>query len=153
MPSSTLIDFSDLGSAATIPIPSNYQNFHWLGYDLQEEFTGIPLANLDSVFTTPPARVIHGAGFQMTADTPFDLNDLSIAPHSGLGQLDITIKASRTTNVGLEVVASFVIRTSPQSSPDTAVISNLTVKNISQLQIFSNSMETFDVGRISITRS
>lgn len=153
MPNSTLINFSDLGSTPSVSIPNNYQGFNWLGYSIQEEFTGHPMADLNSAFTPPPARVIHGVGFQMSSNAAFDLSALSIAPNNGLGQLNITLRAFRQTNTGLEVIASFVIKTSNEHSPNVSVLSNLTLKNINQLQIFSNSMETFDVGSISIVNA
>jgi len=148
MPTATAINFSDLGSNPTVQIPANYQSFDWLAYTDQEDFQGSPNVILGNTLTTPPARAIYGTGFQMTSTQSFDLNSLSVAPNNGSGQLDVTIKALRhTSGNNFELVASFVIRSSTNPS-----VSNLIVKNINQLQVISNSMDTFDTADISIVR-
>ncbi len=155
MPNSTPINFADLGSAESVPIPNNYQGFHWLDYTIQGEFSGAPTTYLPSSFSAPPARVIHGFGFQMTAadNMSFDLNGLYIGANNGIGHIDITIKALRNTNQSqLEVIASFVVRAANEHSPNISAVSDLTFKNINQLQIFSNSMDSFSVGDISILK-
>jgi hypothetical protein len=151
MPNPTPINFSDLGSEPSVQIPENYQGFHWLAYNIQEEFQGAPTVILNNPLTSPPTRAIHGVGFQMTAagNASFDLTDLSVTPNNGLNQLDITLKALRIKQGGApDVVASFVIK-----SDENPAASNVTIKNINQLQVFSNSMDTFDTGFIAVLKN
>ncbi|MFO1388538.1 hypothetical protein [Cellvibrio sp.] len=144
MPTPIVIDFSDLGTSGQVDIPATYKGFNWTGYGLDETFTG-------SATAIPAAKAISGVGFQMTAVTnsSFDLSSISISRDGGAGQLDITVKAKTLTAQGLTDVASFVVR-SPNSDSPTAGVFNLMLKNIHQLQIYSNAMDTFDTYAINV---
>jgi hypothetical protein len=144
MPTSLVLNFSDLGSSGFVNIPESYKGFHWVGYQLDETFGGSAQAAL-------PQGAISGAGFQMTADADnlFDLTSLSITRNNGLGQLDLTIKAKSITPQGLVEVASFVVRTAENENVNNGIF-NLLLKNIHQLQIYSNAMETFEAAEIKV---
>lgn len=137
MPTALTLDFSDLGSGTSIP--ETYKGFHWKGYQLDETFGG----SVGLVSTTPPAKAIHGVGFQVSAEAgnSFDLTSISIASATASGQLDLTINAKFSGEQAFVKVASVFADT--VNGQAASLVFNLPLKNIDQLQIYSNAMETF----------
>lgn len=149
MTTSKVINFDDIGTAAKVQVPNEYEGFTWVAYNAASGTFGGEVYAFTEGRATSGTHSVQGFGFEMKLldeNMLFNADSIVIAATGGFGDGGVPMDVSVIGYRQAEQVHSIVL-----NSSNGPIKIDLNFNAIDKLQFVSNAMEIFDVDNIAIT--